>query len=527
MAILSREDHVVELVNKAYYHLVGKRDILRKPLRIALPEMVDQGHIKLLDEVFHTGRRFIGKEMKVQLQVTANETLVERYVDIIYQARKNTAGDIIGIFAHGVDVTDLVILRQQNEERARYIKRYAKTFDVALSNITDFVYIFDREGRFTYANQPFLDLIGITFNDLVGKNFDELPYPPDLAATLHAHIAQVVATGEQVYAEARYVNPAGTEGYFDYIFSPVVTDDGEVTVVAGSTRDVTERVRRDQQKDEFLGIVSHELKTPVTSIKAYVQLLKKHLEKEGNATAVTRLGKMEGQINKLIALISDLLDLTKINHGQLQFTEAPFAFDALVIEAIEEVQLTSEQHLIISEGVTNQRIMGDKDRLSQVLTNLLTNAIKYSPNADTIRVTSVTDGKTVTLTVQDFGIGIGAQHLPHVFERFYRAAADEQTAIDGLGLGLYVSANIIQRHGGSMGVESVKGQSTTFRFRLPVQQDDKTSKDEHIPPELTAPLHYLMTSSFSRCFVQFFPPYQISAYSGLLFQSYWRPRSAR
>jgi signal transduction histidine kinase len=262
----------------------------------------------------------------------------------------------------------------------------------------------------------------------------------------------------------------------------VFGDDAQVMAVAGSTRDITERVRQDRQKDEFVGIVSHELKTPVTSIKAYAQVLRKRLAKEGNTGAVAHLTKMEAQINKLIALIGDLLDVTKINSGQLQFHEASFAFDEVVAEVIEEVQRTTERHTIISEGATHQSIYGDRDRVGQVLINLLTNAIKYSPKAATILVTSAANDDAITLSVQDFGIGISTEHLPHVFERFNRAAEEDHETVPGLGLGLYVSSEIIRRHGGSMWVESEKDQGSTFSFSLPIQRDQGSGQQHNTLP---------------------------------------------
>jgi PAS domain S-box-containing protein len=482
MAILSGKEHIFELVNKSYYQLVGHRDILGKPIRIALPDVAGQGYFELLDGVFHTGEPVIGKEMKVQLQVTPAAQPEEHYVDFVYQARRDAAGAISGVFVHGVDVTDLVLARQESEARAQQIKQQAQAFDTTLTNILDFVYTFDREGRFTYSNKPLLDLLGISLEDIVGKSFYDLPYPEDLAATLQAYIAQVVATGQQVRDETPYISPTGKAGYYEYIFTPVFGDDGQVAVVAGSTRDITERIQQERQKDEFLGIVSHELKTPVTSIKAYTQILQKRLAREGNMSVAAHLARMDGQINKLIVLINDLLDVTKINNGKLQFNEADFAFDDVVVESIEEMQRTTEKHRILLEGATNQIIRGDKDRIGQALVNLLSNAVKYSPHADTILVRSSADDTQVTLCVQDFGMGISVEQQPFVFDRFYRANGEESGTVPGLGLGLYITSEIIKRHGGTIGVESETGRGATFCFTLPIAADQKTNPRRTTPP---------------------------------------------
>lgn len=483
MAVLAGPEHVFEMVNPAYYQLVGHRDVVGKPALTAIPEIEGQGYVELLNAVLQTGDPFIGQEMKILLQVVPNGPLTERYVNFVYQARRNVDGEIVGVFAHGVDVTDLVIARQESEARAHQIKQQTQMFDSLLSNITDFVYAFDREGRFIYANRSLVDLLEITPDYIVGKTFFDLPYPAELATTLHTYILRVVETKQQIVDETPYTSPAGKPGYYEYIFSPVLDDDGEVALVAGSTRDITERVLQARQKDEFLGIVSHELKTPVTSIKAYIQVLQKRLAREGNTSVVSHLAKVDDRINKLTALIGDLLDVTKINGGKLQFHEVDFMFDEEVAEAVEEAQRTTERHRITLDCATGQTIHGDKDRIGQAIINLLTNAVKYSPQADTIQVKAITDGATVTLRVQDFGSGIDADQLPHVFEQFYRATGEQNAAVPGLGLGLYIASEIIQRHGGTVWVDSAKGQGSTFCFSLPVATHQQTKRQNVVLSE--------------------------------------------
>ncbi len=469
MAVLSGKDHVFEMVNRAYSQLVGHRDIIGKPLRVALPEVVEQGFIELLNEVLQTGIPFEGTEMQVLLQQTPDGPTEVCYLNFVYQARRNTAGEIVGIFAHGIDVTELVLARQKSEEHARQLKEQAHTFDAMLTHIQDFVYLFDCDARFTYANKPLLELFGISLDDLIGKTFSELPYPEDLAQTLRAYVQRVVDTKQQIKDEGLYVSPNGVVGYYEYIFSPVLGADGQVVVVAGSTRDITERVHQERQKDEFLAIASHELKTPLTSLKAYAQVLQRQLEKVGQASAVAHLVKMDAQINRLIALINDLLDVTMLEGGTFQYHDADFALDTLIAETIEEVQRTTERQTISREGLTNATLYGDRVRIGQVLINLLTNAIKYAPEAERIVVRSTADGTTVTVRVQDFGMGISSERQIHVFERFYRALETQYETVPGLGLGLYVSAEIIQRHGGRIWVESEQGKGATFCFTLPVQ----------------------------------------------------------
>lgn len=247
--------------------------------------------------------------------------------------------------------------------------------------------------------------------------------------------------------------------------------------------EIAYRKKLEKQKDEFMGIVSHELKTPVTSLKAFTQVLHKKLTAEGNDQSALYLSKMDKQINRLTSLVRDLLDSTKIEGGILQFRSETFEFDALVTEIIEEIQHTAPNHTIIKKGAVKKMVQGDWERIGQVITNLLTNAIKYSPNADTIIVETSSDDKHLMLCVQDFGVGIRKEDKDHIFERFYRVTGDKQETFPGLGLGLYISSEIVQRHGGKIWVHQTsnqsslpshgKGRGSTFCFTLPLRSNEK------------------------------------------------------
>lgn len=238
--------------------------------------------------------------------------------------------------------------------------------------------------------------------------------------------------------------------------------------------DVTDKKALEQQRNDFIGIVSHELKTPVTSLKAFGQVLQLKLAKSKDDKSVEMLRKMDAQINKLTLLINDLLDATKIEGGKLQFNEEIFCIDDVVDEVIEEVQRTTSNHAITSEGKSGARVKGDRYRIGQVLTNLLTNAIKYSPGADKVIVTTGASNEKVICSVQDFGIGIPENQQKKVFERFFRVSGEKLQTFPGVGLGLYISAEIIKRQGGEIWLESKPGKGTTFSFNLPVHLNRNT-----------------------------------------------------
>ena len=243
--------------------------------------------------------------------------------------------------------------------------------------------------------------------------------------------------------------------------------DGEIVTIKFAT-DITERKEAERRKDDFLSMASHELRTPITSVKAYTQILQRTFEKEGKKEPVLYLEKMDAQINKLTKLIVNLLDVSRMQANKLIFTEEAFDFDVLVQETVENIQRTTPRHHIQVDGYTGRTVVGDRDRLGQVLVNLLMNAVKYSPRSDTVLVHLSAFDEQLTVRVQDFGIGIPKHQQAKIFERFYRVYDNNDTTYPGLGIGLYVAHEIIARHEGTLSVESVEGEGSTFSFSLPL-----------------------------------------------------------
>ncbi len=215
--------------------------------------------------------------------------------------------------------------------------------------------------------------------------------------------------------------------------------------------------------------MSHELKTPVTTLKAFTQLLLRNFQKENNTKATEYLSRMDKQINKLTVLITDLLDATKVNAGVLHFEKDEFDLNELVIEVVNEMQLTSETHVIELKLDKSQSLIGDRNRVGQVITNLISNAIKYSPTASRVTVSSENTGSSVMLHVRDFGIGIPNDQQSRIFSRFFRASEIKANTFPGLGLGLYISNEIIKRHSGSITFKSEVGNGSAFSVELPVE----------------------------------------------------------
>lgn len=220
-------------------------------------------------------------------------------------------------------------------------------------------------------------------------------------------------------------------------------------------------------RDDFISIASHELRTPVTSLKLYVQVLQKQLAKRGEDSLARYFRKMDTQLDKLTLLIKDLLNVSRIELGKLDFQEELFDLNEVVKETVEQIQLTTTTHHITIEGRIARPMWGDKDRIGQVLTNLLSNAIKYSPDGKSVIVQLTEEEDGAVVGVQDFGIGIEKEHQSHIFDRFYRVSDPEERTYPGLGIGLYIAHEIVKRHKGDVWVVSEKGKGSLFRFKLP------------------------------------------------------------
>lgn len=223
-------------------------------------------------------------------------------------------------------------------------------------------------------------------------------------------------------------------------------------------------------RDEFISVASHELRTPLTSIKVYSHYLQKKLDESIVADiAQEPLTKMNNQLNRLELLINDLLSVSRLQHGKITFDLKPFDLDKVIEETVEMFQQTTG-HTIVIDGVCGKPVQGDGYRIAQVLVNLLNNAIKYSPASSKVIVKITKRNDMVTVSVQDFGIGIEKSHHAKLFDQFYRVTSLEERTYPGLGMGLYIANEIIKRHGGTMSIVSEKGKGSTFSFTIPYKR---------------------------------------------------------
>ena len=219
---------------------------------------------------------------------------------------------------------------------------------------------------------------------------------------------------------------------------------------------------------EFIAIASHELKTPATSIQAYTQILCEELQQSGGSPAARIAERLNVQVTRLSHLIRDLLDVSQVSHGQVGLHYGFFDIGGLILEVVEDMQVATSIRMVTGEIRPGPEMWGDRERIAQVLVNLLSNAIKYSPESAEVHIHMKISGETVQIIVQDFGIGMSTDTLEKVFDRFYRSNDPLVSQRPGLGLGLYIAADIVRRHGGSITVNSEKGKGSVFTVMLPM-----------------------------------------------------------
>jgi signal transduction histidine kinase len=237
------------------------------------------------------------------------------------------------------------------------------------------------------------------------------------------------------------------------------------------TREFSKRTQLEKNKDDFFNMASHELKTPITSLNIFLHVLRKKIIDDKKEEAGQYLGKMEAQTAKLTSLITDFLDLTRIHTGKMRYESEPFDLDGLIANTVEEIQGTTKRHEIHIQGSLTQVVMGDRYRIYQVLVNLITNAVKYSPEGGEIIIIVKKENNTGIVGIQDGGIGIEKKYHEKIFERLYQIQEKSHTIHQGFGIGLYVSREIIRHHKGDIWVESQKGKGSRFYFSLPLQEN--------------------------------------------------------
>jgi PAS domain S-box-containing protein len=349
------------------------------------------------------------------------------------------------------------------EEKLRHSE---ELYRLVVEHTTDVITLMDMQAKIMYISPSCETILGYKPDEMIGKKVSEFEHPDDLA-NVEQEFVKIFQGGIAIVPFYRVKHKDGYWVTFSATGSAIYDEQGRPSLLISTSHDITQQMELERRKDEFISIASHELRTPVTSIKGFTQILHRRFQRLGDDDAQRYLSIMDKQLDKLTALINDLLDLSKIQAGKLTLQTERFDLAVLVQESVEMMQQTTHSHRLVLDNYTEVQVVGDRDRLGQVLINLLTNAVKYSPNADKVIIRVFKNAEQAYVSVQDFGIGIQETEHEKIFERFYQAPAPLEQTYPGLGMGLYISNEIITRHSGRMWVESRKGEGSTFYIAIP------------------------------------------------------------
>lgn len=484
--ILLNVDGNIEKWNRGAEKIKGYKaaEIIGKNFRIFYPQKDQEDNLpeKLLNQARRNGR-----VTHAGWRIRKNGTAF--WGNVVITTLHDSEKNIIGFTKVTHDLTEkklaednLMKYTSELEKKNRQLEDSNDKLKVARKQLADdrMRYLIEKmphivatakaDGTLEYANENLANFTGLSFSALKSNNWFRAIHPEDLdrVASLWQYAFN---SGEDLQAELRLRRSDGEYLWHLAIAKPLKDEDNMIFLWLVTLTNINDQKLIEQNKDEFIGIASHELKTPLTSAKAYMQLVQSMIEKDNGSDVETALfvQKANSFIDKLNLLISELLDITKIRHGKLHLNFSTFDLQQMISENIEFIQPASG-HKIILETSKSAFIRADKERLQQVIYNLVSNAIKYSPDADKVTVSYEMTKDEVLVMVKDEGIGIPKSDLEKIFERFYRVEKDG-SKFQGLGIGLFISAEIIKRHNGKIWVESEPGKGSVFYFSIPTDTD--------------------------------------------------------
>ncbi|APU70025.1 MAG: ATP-binding protein [Christiangramia sp.] len=465
ITLLLGPDFVIDFANDAIRKVWGKGDqVTGKPLLEVLPELKGKEIEDYLNFVYQTGETFEAFEEPVEHIIDGEKVLY--YFDFTYQAQYDLNGELVGIGVFAQDVTERAILNQK-------IKKNEKEFRELVNLMPHKISVANSLGETIFYNQAWLDYVGKSMNQFLDTNWTEVVHPDHTAEIEHI-FSDFLPKGEDFKIELKLKSKTG-----DYLWhlcqvTAIKDEHGQVNSWISSSTEIQQLKEEEEKQEAFLKLVSHELKTPVTSIKGYIQLIQSMTGKENeqNKTLKPYLKRVEDQVERLIHLISEMLDLSRIEQNELELNKTEFDLNRLVEEAVEDICYTNQEVRINIHHEDEFQVLADRNRIEQVMLNFLTNAIKYSPENKHIDIRIFKrDKNSVGVKIKDHGLGISRKDRQHIFRRFFRVEGKNQDTYSGFGIGLYLSNEIIERHNGKIFVKSKVGEGSEFIFTLPLNQN--------------------------------------------------------
>ncbi|WP_373056262.1 ATP-binding protein [Zunongwangia sp. H14] len=465
IAFLKGENLIIEIANKTILENWGKGEqVIGKPLMEAVPELKGQGFYELLMKVYHSGEVVRAIEMPGEHIINGERKL--EYFNFYYQPQRNLQGEIEGVGVIASLVSQEAELHQKISENEL---RFRQLIDFMPHKIT----IADTSGKSFYYNRSWQFYTGMSMEELVQEESSKRMHPEE-KEYVENQVKESLAEGKELELEMRVLNKTGDYKWHITRGIPLRDENGEIISWVSSSTEIQKLKDEEKKKEKFLKLVSHELKTPVTSIKGYTQLLNCILDqnKEARIKEIPLslyLDRIENQVERQVRLISEILDLSRIEDNEMEFERKEFVINELVEETIQDIHFSNQEVPSIKYEESCQcKVIGDRSRIGQVFINIINNAIKYSPGQKEVSIRVQKEKEHfAAVKIKDNGIGIPANEHDKIFQRFYRVGAKNEATYSGFGIGLFLSNEIIKRHGGSINVESTFGEGSEFTISIP------------------------------------------------------------
>ena len=459
IAFYRGSNYTIEIVNNlmlTYWERTAS-EVLNQPLFNVKPELKILGYEEILDNVYHTGKRYVSEEISVKN--SANETT---YFKLTLDPFHEDDGKISGMMATVIDLTEEVKARKKLEKVMDTLQLAIDSTKMGIWSadlLTDRLSV-SEHGRAIHCIPTALELpFTEAFNMIAVEHLEHV----------NNGIQNAIKTKQGFDVEyiiypldgslPKWIKSMG-KAYYDENDQPIF--------IAGTLLDITEIKQDMQRKNDFIGMVSHELKTPLTSLKAFIQILQVKANNEEDNFSINALEKAHTQVKKMHELIKGFLDVSMFEAGKIKLNIKPFDLCELIEDVVEEATYTMNSHKINFNKNEQCIVLADRDKIGQVINNFLTNAIKYSQKGKDIHITYNKVNDMVVVSVKDEGIGIESEHLNKIFDRYYRVDSTHNETISGFGIGLYLSSEIIKSHHGKIWVESTMGIGSTFMYCLPL-----------------------------------------------------------
>ena len=354
-------------------------------------------------------------------------------------------------------VLDITESRLAEEKSARLSAIIDSSEDAIVSKTT--------EGIVTTWNSSAERTFGYTSEEMVGQSILKL-IPPDRQEE-ETMILTKLRKGERVeHFETVRVTKYNQKINVSLTISPIKDAQGNIIGLSKIARDITEKKQEELRNNDFIAMVSHELKTPLTSIRTYIQVLLAKSKKEDDVFKMNALTRADAQAKKMTSMIHDFLSLARLEEGKIRINKENFELHDLIEEIASDAQFLTSSHNIKLVDCKDIRITADRDKIGQVLINLLSNAIKYSPKGGTITIGCTKNDNDLKIFVSDEGIGISPADQKRLFDKFYRVKDEKIKTISGFGIGLYLVAEILRYHDTEIKVTSTEGVGSTFYFMM-------------------------------------------------------------